>query len=471
MQLPFGLEIKRKPNNDAKNRPVRNSYLPAILDKFSYGRELSSDEDYSSFLMAYRDIVYIAAKKNADAVASAKPRLYVAKPNSQTRMRFMTRKVDSKTKDSIFSDHNLYYIPQVRKALDFEEILEHPMLSLMQRVNPYMTYAELMRLSDLWLELTGNCFWLKVYNRLGTPVEIWPMFPSKVKIIPDEKNFISGYAYGSTFSNIKFKEEEIIQFKFVNPNSLYWGHSPLAAIKAEYNLNQTMNEYEQNSFKNSGKPEGYWQLADSLDAEDFAKLKQELADIWGGSRNANRSSLVDSGLEYKAISLSPKEMSYLSGRANLRETILNAFGQNTGLYSESATRANSDSAIYTFMKNAIAPRIDLIEQKINEKLVIDFDENIFIKYDNVVPEDREEIRKERVEYVNAGIMSRNEVRKDMRLLPFEGHDEPWLQIQYQPNSNILAGLTLPGNPRNSDSSPKKEDVKAMVDEIKRQLSS
>src|SRR5574343_495784 len=287
----FDIFKGRKPKEDKKEKPARNALLPAILDKWSFSRPLDSDEDYTSFLNAYRDVVYIAAKKNADAVASAKPRLYVAKPNSKVRLRFQTRQLDSKTKDYISANTNLHYLPQVRKAIDFEEILDHPLLTLMRKVNPHMTYAELIRLSDLWLELTGNSPWLKVYNKIGVPVEIWPMFPSKVKIIPDEKNFISGYVYGSSFDNIKFKEEEVVFMKFANPNSLHWGHSPLAAIKSQYNLLQTMNEYESNSFRNSGKPEGYWQAAESLSDEDFARLKQELADAWVGVKRASTSSL------------------------------------------------------------------------------------------------------------------------------------------------------------------------------------
>lgn len=461
----FDIFKGRKPKDPKQEKPVRNLYVPSILDKWQYKRELYSDDNYEQFLKAFRSLVYTAAMKNATSVASAPLRLYVAKPSETVKSRFPTKQIDSCTKNFLLSKRkqHLRNIPAVRKSVDIDEVVEHPILDLLSRVNPYMTLFELLELTDLHEELTGNSYWYLPINRLGLPQEIWPIVPDKMKIIPDEKNYITGYIYGSSFDNVKFKPEEIIHFKFPSTTSYYYGTSPLAAVRSEYNLLQSIYEYELSSFANSGKPEGYWVAAESLSDEDFTRLKAELKDAWNGINRAGASSLVDNGLEYKAISLSPREMSHLEGKNSLRQDILNAFGQNLALYESTATRANAEAALHFYMSQTITPRLHRIESKLNETLVPMFDESLFLAFSSVVPEDIEAETKRRTEMIRSGIQPINEIRKELRLPPIEGLDEPFLQVQYLPLSRILAGDTLPGNPQNntndsSDSDKKDENL-------------
>lgn len=449
----FDIFKGRKPKDPKQEKPVRNLYVPSILDKWQYKRELYSDDNYEQFLKAFRSLVYTAAMKNATSVASAPLRLYVSKPSKTAKSRFPTKQIDSCTKDFLFSKQHLLNIPTVRKSVDIDEVVEHPILDLLSRVNPYMTLFELLELTDLHEELTGNSYWYLPINRLGLPQEIWPIVPDKMKIIPDEKNYIAGYIYGSSFDNVKFKPEEIIHFKFPSTTSYYYGTSPLAAVRSEYNLLQSIYEYELSSFANSGKPEGYWVAAESLSDEDFTRLKAELKDAWNGINRAGASSLVDNGLEYKAISLSPREMSHLEGKNSLRQDILNAFGQNLALYESTATRANAEAALLFYMSQTIAPRLNRLESKLNETLVPMFDDSLFLAFDDMVPENEEMEIKKRESNIRLGITSVNEERKKMRMPPVEYGDERFMQSQMAPISVLATGEHLRnGKPQNNSNS-------------------
>src|SRR5574343_738097 len=134
----FDIFKGRKPKEDKKEKPVKNLLVPSILDKWSYKRELSSGEDYYSFLRAFRSLVYTAAMKNATSVASAPLRVYVSKPSKSTKVRFPTNSVDDQVKADLYSRQHILNIPTVRKSAEMEEVLEHPLLDLLSRVNPWM---------------------------------------------------------------------------------------------------------------------------------------------------------------------------------------------------------------------------------------------------------------------------------------------------------------------------------------------
>ena len=149
----------RKPKEDKKDKPVRNLLTPAILDKWSYKRELSSPEDNSQFLRAFRSLVYTAVIKNATSVASAPLRLYVSIPNKSAKTRFPTKKVDSITKEYLLSKSHILNIPTVRKSFDIEEVQEHVILDLLQNVNGWTTTCELFEVTQSYLELCGDAYW------------------------------------------------------------------------------------------------------------------------------------------------------------------------------------------------------------------------------------------------------------------------------------------------------------------------
>ena len=49
--------------------------------------------------------------------------------------------------------------------------------------------------------------------------------------------------------------------------------------------------------------------------QQFARLKSEIEEQYGGGRNAGRPLLLEGGLEWKEMSLNPKDMDFAAGRA------------------------------------------------------------------------------------------------------------------------------------------------------------
>lgn len=399
-------------------------YLP----DWYYQRELASPSDLTSLLNAYKSWVYVCASRNAISVASYPLRLYVAKP-AKSKLLVQTRSISKETKKYLYSISHLDRY--LRKAVEIEEVLEHPFLELMKKVNPFMNAFELKEMTDLHQELTGNSYWYILSNTAGVPVELWIVPPDKMKIVPSKEEFLKGYIYSRGMDSISFDRLEIIHHKFPSPTSAYYGMSPLSAVTHAYNINENMNLYENALFSNMARPDGVLKTEQTLGDEGFKRLKREWKQEYGGTKKTGKTAILEKGLDYKTISLTPRELSYLAGRKVTKEEICNAYGQSLALYDKDANRANADNATYIFMRDTISPRHRRQEQKINEKLLPRYDERLFCAFEDCVPEDREFKHKVRNESVNK-LITINEGRQEIGKEEVEGGDNLYIDSRLVP---------------------------------------
>lgn len=436
MGSPFDFEIKAR---KAGNYPVRKSPLPQ-LNSWQYGRELYSDDDFYSMINAYRSWVYVASSKNASTVANVPLRLYVAKNNKGSLKGYPTRAVSKAQEIGIRENAFLSNIPAVRKAVEFEEVLEHPYHNLMRNVNPHSNNFDLMEGTQLFQELTGNAFLHVLSDKLGVPKELWIIPPQNCKIIPHPEKFISGYKYIKGQTEIELSEKEVIHLKFTSPKSQYYGFAPFLAVADMYSLDRSINQYEDALFANGGTLSGLFETDSELSDHEFERLKEEIKQAFTGVRNSGKMPLLDHGLKYKQLGTSPKEMSHLGGRQTIKESILNAYGQALGLYSAEANRANVDAAVYQYMKFTIQPRLRRTEEKLNEKLIPRYDDKLFVAYDSPIPDDFDAMLNQRVKHVNWGIQPLNEIRRELGKEPYGPEfDQPIIPANMTTFENILAG--------------------------------
>jgi len=422
----FGYEIHK-----AKRDRFRR-ILPEFLSRWFYGgKEWVTGRDNDSLLAAYLSWVYVAASRNAASFASTPIKLFVAKPSQRVKLLVPTKKVGVAEQERLFK--NFSNIPAVKKAIEIEEVEDHQILDLLYQVNPFMNKTDLFELSDLHQELTGDAYWLLVNDPVWkVPKEVWPLPPNRMRIVPDKNKFIKHYVYTINSQKLILKKDQIIHFKWPNPNDLYYGMSPLQAVAGMVNINTNMNRYENALFSNNARLEGYFTTEQELDDVAFKRLKEELNEVYHGITNTGKSGLFDYGLKYKALNLSPRDLNFMQGRRWTKAEIFEAFDTPMGLFDEKANRANAEAAQFTYMKYGIQPRLRRFEEKLNEQLVPLFDEKLFLAFDEVVPADNEFKLKEDTELVRNGIFAINEVRKERGKEPVMGGDMPLVQMNMIP---------------------------------------
>ena len=403
-----------------------NKYLQGSIDKWSEGKEVLPRGDMQARINAFRHWVYICADKNAKAVMSIPLRLYIAK-TSRSKSLARTKELNREQKDWVYEKGDLW----VKKAVEIEEVLEHPFLDLMKNINPYQNKSDFLYLTDIFEELTGNCYWYIVKNGLGIPQELFIIPSQNMNPIPGG-DLIQGYLYRKGMQTIRYDEEEIIHFKFPSPTNIWHGFSPLSAIASAYNITENMDTYENALFSNMCRPEMIMWTEKKLTADTRKRYADQFRQEYAGVKKGGKVMFVENIFKPEKISFSPKELSFIKGRDITQKVICNAYGCPVALFEKDANRANIDGAIYLHQKDTISPRHRFLEEKLNEKLLPMYDEKLFVLFDNCIPADKEFALKKNVDYVERGIYTRNEVRQMDGKETIDGLDEIYLPMNLIP---------------------------------------
>jgi len=463
----YELTIRKEKDDYAK---ARSRYTSKILSDFDYDRPLWTEGNYYSLLQAYRSWVFVCANKNATSFASVPLRLYSGKEvvgddgrPKPVKIKWPTRPVSDRQRLNLMENSSLMQHRMFRKSVDVVEITDHPFLEMMNNVNGFMNSFSLWELTELFQELCGNAYWYVVRDGVGTPVELWPIMPHMIKVIPDREKFIKGYLYESNMNRVNMEEKEVVHFKFPSPTSLYYGRGPLAAITDIYAIEQNMNRFENAMFANMGRLDGAFETAEELNDVEFERLKKEIRESFYGVHNVGKSPLLEKGVSYKNYGFAPKELNHIQGRAKIKEAIVNAFGQSMGMYDKDATRANAEVATFMFMRDTIKPRCLRAEQKLNEKLIPQFDPGLWVAFDDCVPENREVRLKEIEAHLKSGYSTPNEERRKDNIEDAEWGDKPILPGGYAPLGSIPPNQTGQGAGQQGDAT--EEELAKFVDEV------
>ena len=409
--------------------------------------------DPRTLVLRWTSYVYDCTNINSNACASVPLRLFAAKKNGQ-KSRFKSKPATKSQLKRIDKSHYLHR--KLAKADTIEEILDHPLLDLLRNVSPYMNEFELQYLTFLGQEVVGNSYWWLLKDpTTGVPLEIWPLVPQYVKVIPDQQKFILGYEYRppKLAMAVRFEPEEIIHFKYPSIKDPFVGMSPLEAASLAADLGVFMNQHEAAIFKEGGLQDMAMVLpveAGTPPKEEILRLQKEWKKKYGGRKKSGKLPILSGGAQLVPVGFKPKDMAFLKGRKASLQEVAAIFGVPLSkLTTDNVNRANAEAGNYSYQKDTILPKITLNEQKINEQLTPLYDGALFVMYDNPVPEDKEFRLKQMEARLKTGETTINEERR------IDGFDDvEWGDIPLIPTSLAPLGAAV-DNP-NTEIEPEKQ---------------
>ena len=407
--------------------------------------------------------VYACAEKNAISCAQIPLRLYAAKPARKVKALFPTKHIEERRKQYLVGSPSVY--KYFSKAADVEEVVEHPFLDLLTKVNDFQNQFDIIELMFLFQELCGNAYWyIDRDNKMDVPNEIWPLYSQYVRIIPDKQKFISKYEFVVTEHEKHIIDpSDIVHFKYVNPMDAFYGLGPLQAAILAADLHEGMNVYETSLLQNDARPDMALVLpveAGSPGKEEVERIRKDWYKRFKGVKKKGNLAIMTGGAELKPVSLTPKELAFLEGRKAVKEEISAIFGVPLSkLTTVDINRANAEAGDYSYMKDTILPRLRKAEQKMNEKLLPMFDDRLFCAFDNPVPEDKEFRLKEVESHLRTGYSAPNEEREIDGKDEVEWGNEPLVPMNIRPLSTELP-TPQPFNAGPPDKPKPKKSVKA-----------
>jgi HK97 family phage portal protein len=266
-----------------------------------------------------------------------------------------------------------------------EEITDHPLLDLMRKPNHMQSGQEFREALIAYMLLSGNTYAAKVGPAVGPPRELWTLRPDRVEVLPDARNYVSGFKYSLSRNDYTtYKREQVMHLKNFAALDDYYGLSPIAVAARGIDADNAANEWNTGLLQNGGRPSGAMVTEQTLSDPQYERLTKVINDKYSGAKNAGRPMLLEGGLKWQEMSLSPKDMDFVQNKKTSLKEIAAAFSTPPELLgdSDNKTYSNYKEARFAFYMETILPALDKVADKFNAELVPDFgDTSLFLAYD------------------------------------------------------------------------------------------
>lgn len=240
-----------------------------------------------------------------------------------------------------------------------KRLSDHPLLDLLGRPNPNLQGRSFIyHLAGHYL-IAGNAYILAVGPNLA-PRELWLMRPDSVRILEGTDGTPAGYRQSSGGKTRDFAAENIMHWRAFNPLNDWYGMAPLEAAAISIDTHNEGSRWNLALIQNGGRPTGalYQESPDAtLTDSQFRRLKQEVSEAYSGSMNAGKPLLLEGGLKWQEMSMSPSDMDWDAGKNMTAREIATAFGvppQMLGI-PDSQTYNNYSEARLSVYEDTIIP--------------------------------------------------------------------------------------------------------------------
>ncbi|MGL4397680.1 MAG: phage portal protein, partial [Hyphomicrobium sp.] len=203
-----------------------------------------------------------------------------------------------------------------------EEIEDHPLLDLLRQPSLDHTTPDFFESWYGFLLVAGNAY-VEAVALDGRVRELHVLRPDRMKVIPGPDGWPAGYEYTAGGRSVRFMDEAvagvrpILHVRMFNPLNDHYGMSPIEAAAVAIDIHNEASTWNKALLDNSARPSGALVYAASngqMTGEQFERLKSELEANYQGAHRAGRPMLLEGGLDWKPLSLSPKDMDFIDAK-------------------------------------------------------------------------------------------------------------------------------------------------------------
>jgi HK97 family phage portal protein len=243
----------------------------------------------------------------------------------------------------------------------------HPLTQLLRRPNPRQEGAAFLESLAANLLIAGNAYIEAVaLGPDGTDVrELYGLRPDRLRVVPGADGWASAYDYVVGPRTVRFEQAgalpPILHLTLFNPLDDHYGLGALEAAAIAVDTHNAAAAWNKALLDNAARPSGalVYDAAEGrvLGDQQYERLKEQLETSYVGALNAGRPMILEGGLDWKPMSLSPKDMDFLDAKHAAAREIALAFGvppMLLGIPGDN-TYANYREANLALWRNGVLP--------------------------------------------------------------------------------------------------------------------
>jgi len=247
----------------------------------------------------------------------------------------------------------------------------HPLLNLVRRPNPRQDGASFLEAVASHLLLAGNAYIESVtLGREGGAEgfqvrELYALRPDHMKLVAGADGWPQAYDYTVGGRTVRFDQSAalppILHLTLFNPVDDHYGMSPIEAAAVAIDTHNAAAGWNKALLDNAARPSGALVYAGAdgavLTGAQHERIKQAFSEQYQGAANAGRPLVLEGGLDWKPMSLTPRDMDFLEAKHAAAREIALAFGVPPMLLAIPGdnTYANYQEAHRAFWRQSVLP--------------------------------------------------------------------------------------------------------------------
>ena len=257
-----------------------------------------------------------------------------------------------------------------------EKALDHPLyLLLHDEPNPEMSSFVFRETLMTHLLLWGNAYAQVIRNGKNEVVALYPLMPNKMSVDRDENGKLYYTYYRGQDEAIRNKEfavtlqpSDVLHIPGLGFDGLV-GYSPIAMAKNAIGLAIATEEYGAKFFANGAAPSGVLEHPGTI--KDPTKVREAWMSQFGGSANSGKVAVLEEGMKYTPISISPEQAQFLETRKFQINEIARIFRVPPHMVGdlEKSSFSNIEQQSLEFVKYTLDPWVIRWEQSIQRSLL------------------------------------------------------------------------------------------------------
>ncbi len=396
-------------------------------------------------MAAYRQLPWLSAnaRRISTAVASTQWKLHLPPVNGSAATSTMLRYGSFDIRQAIYKK---LQAKGGHLTEPLEEIHKHPFLDLLAHPNKALKGRQAIQMTQVWIDLKGEGYWVLDRNLAGMPIGAWPVPPHWITETPTKNRPTYRVSFKGWQGQIP--ETEVLAFRDPDPENPYVRGSGVAeSLGDELDIDEYAAKHMKAWFYNKATPDMLIGVQ-GADRSHLEAAKRQWEHDHRGFFRAFRTHWHSGKIDVKQLQNTFADMQLVDVRKFERDAVQQVFGTPPEILGivENSNRATIDAAEVIFARWVLVPRLDLLRAVLQEDLLSQFDRRLILDFESPIPADRTHMLD--VAKAAPWALTRNEWRA-MQGLPRDPEGDVYLvplNLFPTPQGQEPVEPTLPGEP-------------------------